>query len=128
MTTALRISDLHVTLGGNKILAGINAEIKEGEFVGIFGANGAGKTRLVRALLGTLRPLSGSIEIFGEPPGRASHQIGYMPQGHSGLDLTALSARAMVEAVCQGERWGIPWPSRQARSEVDRVLRLTGAN
>src|SRR5258706_4533074 len=108
MTTALRISDLHVTLGGNKILAGINAEIKEGEFVGIFGPNGAGKTTLVRALLGTLRPLAGSIEIFGEPPGRASHQIGYMPHGHSGLDLTAPSARAIVQAVCPGDPFGDP--------------------
>jgi len=128
MPTALHISDLHVTLGGNKILTGINAEINAGEFVGIFGPNGAGKTTLVRTLLGTLRPESGSIRIFGEPPGRASNQIGYMPQGHSGLDLTALSARAMIEAVCQGERWGLPWTSAATRREVDRVLQLTGAD
>ena len=127
MATALHISDLHVTLGGNKILTGINAEIEAGEFVGIFGPNGAGKTTLVQALLGTLRPVSGTIQIFGQPPGLASHQIGYMPQGHSGLDLTALSARAMIAAVCQGERWGVPWSSAETRREVDRVLQLAGA-
>lgn len=127
MSTALQISDLRVTLGGNEILTGINAEIQAGEFVGIFGPNGAGKTTLVRAILGTLRPTAGSIRIFGQTPGQASHQIGYMPQGNSGLELTALSARALVEAVCLGENWGIPWSSRKAKEEVNRVLELTGA-
>ena len=127
MPHALTISDLRVTLGGNEILSGINAKIEEGEFIGIFGPNGAGKTTLVRAILGTLRPAAGSIEIFGEPPGRASHQIGYMPQGNAGLELTALSARAMVEAVCRGEKWGIPRTSPDDRKEVARVLELAGA-
>ena len=72
-------------MGGNEILTGINAEIQAGEFVGIFGPNGAGKTTLVRAIVGTLRPSAGVIRIFGEPPGKASHQLGYMPQGNSGL-------------------------------------------
>jgi len=127
MPTALKISDLRVTLGGNDILHGVNADIQAGEFVGIFGPNGAGKTTLVRAIVNTLRPAAGSIEIFGAPPGRASHQIGYMPQGNSGLELTALSARALVEAVCQGEQWGVPWSSRATKKEVERVLQLTGA-
>src|ERR1700678_2350203 len=127
MSTALSISNLRVTLGGNEILSGINAKIEEGEFIGIFGPNGAGKTTLVRAILGTLRPVAGSIEIFGEPPGRGSHQIGYMPQGNSGLELTALSARAMVEAGCRGETWGIPRTSPDDRREVGRVLELAGA-
>ncbi|MCE0484340.1 MAG: ABC transporter ATP-binding protein [Methylacidiphilales bacterium] len=127
MPTALEISDLHVTLGGHKILAGINAEIEAGEFIGIFGPNGAGKTTLVRAILGTLRPQAGSVKIFGQSPGRASREIGYLPQGNPGLELTALSARAVIEAACGGERWGVPWPSRATQAEIDRVLELTEA-
>lgn len=127
MSAALQISDLRVTLGGNEILTGINAEIKAGEFVGIFGPNGAGKTTLVRTILGTLRPQTGTIKIFGESPRQASRQIGYMPQGNLGLELTALSARATVEAVCGGDRWGIPWPSQKTKEEVDRVLHLADA-
>jgi zinc/manganese transport system ATP-binding protein len=128
MSCALNISNLRVTLGGNEILSGINAKIEEGEFIGIFGPNGAGKTTLVRAILGTLRPVAGSIEIFGEPPSRGSRQIGYMPQGNSGLELTALSARAMIEAVCGGEKWGIPRTSGEDRKEVARVLEMAGAS
>jgi zinc/manganese transport system ATP-binding protein len=127
MTPALQISDLAITLGGNAILSGVNATIEEGEFIGIFGPNGAGKTTLVRAIIGTLAPTRGSIKILGQSPRQAARQIGYMPQGHGGFDSTALSARALVEAACHGDRWGIPWTSPESRQEVDRVLEVTDA-
>jgi zinc/manganese transport system ATP-binding protein len=127
MSTALQISDLTITLGGNTILSGINATINEGEFIGIFGPNGAGKTTLVRAIIGTLPRTRGRIEVLGMAPGQAGRQIGYMPQGHAGFDSTALSARALVEAACHGDRWGIPWTSKNSRREVDRVLEVTDA-
>jgi zinc/manganese transport system ATP-binding protein len=127
MTPALQISDLSVSLGGNAILSDINAEINPGEFIGIFGPNGAGKTTLVRCLIGTLAPTHGSIRILGQAPAQAARKIGYMPQGHGGFDSTALSARALVEAACDGDHWGIPWTSKKSRQEVDRVLEVTDA-
>jgi len=127
MTPALQISDLTLTLGGNEILSGVNAMIEEGEFIGIFGPNGAGKTTLVRAIIGTLPPTKGWIKILGQAPGKSARQIGYMPQGHGGSDSTALSARALVEAACGGDLWGIPWTSRKSKQEVDRVLEVTEA-
>jgi zinc/manganese transport system ATP-binding protein len=125
MPSALEIQNLGITLGGHEILSGVNAEIAAGEFVGIFGPNGAGKTTLVRAIVNTLRPSAGAIRIFGQPPGQASHAIGYMPQSNAGLELTALCSRAMLEAVCQGEQWGVPWTTAATRREVERVLQLT---
>lgn len=127
MPAALSISNLKITLGGNTILHDVNAEIAAGEFVGIFGPNGAGKTTLVRAIVNTLRPTDGTIQIFGEAPGKAAHAIGYMPQSNAGFEATALSARALLEAVYQGERWGVPWTSAATRKEVARVLQLTDA-
>jgi zinc/manganese transport system ATP-binding protein len=50
-----------------------------------------------------------------------------MPQGHGGFDSTALSARALVEAACEGDRWGIPWILRASKREVERVLEVTEA-
>jgi zinc/manganese transport system ATP-binding protein len=127
MPAALQISNLSLTLGDNTILHDVSAEIAAGEFVGLFGPNGAGKTTLVRAIVNTLRPTAGAITIFGEAPGKASHAIGYMPQSNAGLELTALSARAILEAVAQGEKWGVPWTTRAMRAEVVRVLTLVGA-
>jgi zinc/manganese transport system ATP-binding protein len=127
MPAALSITNLRLTLGDNTILHDVCAEIAAGEFVGLFGPNGAGKTTLVRAIVNTLRPSAGTITIFGEAAGKASHAIGYMPQSNAGLELTALSARAILEAVAQGEKWGVPWTTRAMRAEVERVLALVGA-
>jgi len=124
---ALTISDLSVSLGGNLILSEVNAEIRAGEFIGVFGPNGAGKTTLMRCLLGTLRPTRGTISIFGHSPTKASREIGYMPQGNVGFETTALSARALVHAAWCGEKWGVPWSTRESRGEVERVLELTQA-
>ena len=44
----LTASDIHVELGGNEILKGIDAAIKEKEFVGIIGPNGRGKSTLLK--------------------------------------------------------------------------------
>jgi zinc/manganese transport system ATP-binding protein len=123
--SALLISDLSVSFGKNPILSDVNAEIHAGEFIGVFGPNGAGKTTLMRCLLGTLRPSHGTVTLFGLPPVKASREIGYMPQGNVGFESTALSARALVHAAWRGEKWGIPWSSRESRAEVERVLEMT---
>jgi len=127
MIPALQISNLNVSLGGNTILSGVNAEIGNGEFIGIFGPNGAGKTTLVRCIVGTLVPTSGSIRILGLSPSQAGKHIGYMPQGHGGFDLTALSARSLVEATFEGDHWGLPWTSKKSKQEVNRVLEVVEA-
>jgi zinc/manganese transport system ATP-binding protein len=123
--SALVISDLSVSFGRHPVLEAVSAEVRAGEFIGVFGPNGAGKTTLMRCLLGTLRPSRGSVAIFGQSPARASREIGYMPQGNVGFESSALSARALVHAAWHGEKWGIPWSSRASRAEVERVLAMT---
>ena len=128
MASALSIRHLGIRLGGNQILQRVSAEIREGEFIGIFGPNGAGKSTLLRAILGLCPISSGEISIFGEPPGKANRSIGYMPQSSACPEGTALSARALVSAVRSGEKWGIPWPSPSATKEVSNALDLAGVD
>jgi zinc transport system ATP-binding protein len=74
---------------GPAVLAGVDLEIDRGEFVGIAGPNGGGKTTLIRLLVGLEAPSAGKIEIFGRPPEAAQRRsrIGYLPQrAESGLD------------------------------------------
>jgi len=127
LKAAVSIQEAGVRLGGRDILRGVNAQIAPGEFVGVFGPNGAGKSTLMRCLLG-LTPLStGSISLFDEPPGRANGRIGYMPQSRSSLESTSLSARSLVAAVEGGGCWGFPWNSRASAKEVNRAMKLAGA-
>lgn len=60
----------------------LNIEIGEGEFFGLLGLNGSGKTTAMKLALGLLRPNMGRIETFGRPAGQpeALASIGYLPE------------------------------------------------
>ncbi|MBY0413364.1 MAG: ABC transporter ATP-binding protein [Bdellovibrionales bacterium] len=69
MKNLLKVERLNYTLpNGRSILEGVSFELLEGEFLGILGRNGVGKTTLMDLLLG-IKPLtSGTIKILGEDP------------------------------------------------------------
>jgi cobalt/nickel transport system ATP-binding protein len=61
----IKISDLHFSYqNGKMVFQGLDFSLKKGERIGLVGPNGAGKTTLFHIVMGLLRPLSGSIEIF----------------------------------------------------------------
>ncbi|MDD1734939.1 MAG: ABC transporter ATP-binding protein, partial [Methanothrix sp.] len=55
-------------------------ELFSGDFLGIIGPNGGGKSTLLKAVLGLIKPGRGEISVFGLPPARARSRIGYVPQ------------------------------------------------
>lgn len=60
----------------------VTLEVSAGEIVGLIGANGAGKTTFLRALIGLDRIDEGSATLFGRAPDAASRErLGYVPQG-----------------------------------------------
>jgi ABC-type Mn2+/Zn2+ transport system ATPase subunit len=69
----------HATLGygGRVVLSDLAFDIPPGDFLGLVGPNGAGKTTILRAILGTLKPMSGTVTIA---PGL---RFGYVPQRDS---------------------------------------------
>jgi len=79
MTPLIKINNL--TVGYNKIpaLKNVNLEVFENDFIGVIGPNGGGKTTLLKAILGLIKPFSGTIE-FGKDINGSKKQIGYLPQ------------------------------------------------
>lgn len=63
--TTIRIVDLHKRFNGQKVLDGINLEVKRGKITVIIGKSGGGKTVLMKHLIGLLKPDSGEIWIEG---------------------------------------------------------------
>jgi iron complex transport system ATP-binding protein len=82
----LKVEGLSVTLGGTKVLDGIDLAVRAGEVVAIVGPNGAGKTTFLKAAAG-LVAAKGRIALEGEAlphlsPVERARRVAYLPQGH----------------------------------------------
>jgi branched-chain amino acid transport system ATP-binding protein len=62
----LALEGVHAGYGQVEVLKGLSLEIKNGEYVAIIGANGHGKTTILRTASGLLRPSSGKVKLDGE--------------------------------------------------------------
>jgi len=65
------ISDLWVYRREHAILENINLELAEGDFLGLIGPNGGGKSTLLKVMLGLIKPDRGEVRIFGLAPQEA---------------------------------------------------------
>ena len=111
--------DVTLAYDGKPVVTELNFSVAAGEWIAIVGANGTGKSTLVRALLGLLTPESGSIAL-GE--GLSMRDIGYLPQQTPvQMDFPA----SVTEIVLTGHlgRHGIsPFYSRKERAEARTLL------
>jgi len=83
METAVKVNNLSVTLGkGFKALKNVSIELPVGKMIGVIGPSGAGKTTLIRSIVGRLHISSGDITIFGQSAGSPAlrKRISYMTQ------------------------------------------------
>ena len=75
-TPALAVEGLRAGYGAVEVLKNIDITVGPGELVAVLGANGAGKSTMMRALSGLLRPVVGAIQLEGEEMGSvAAHRI-----------------------------------------------------
>ena len=79
MSPLIKIQNLTVGYDRTPVLRGINLEIFENDFLGVIGPNGGGKTTLLKAILGILKPVEGNIEFRSDIKGKKK-PIGYLPQ------------------------------------------------
>ncbi|WP_292226199.1 heme ABC exporter ATP-binding protein CcmA [Brevundimonas sp.] len=104
MIHSLTLTDIAVSRGERRLFTGLNLELKAGEALALTGANGAGKTSLLRAIAGLLRPDAGDVIFHDgdgnqlaerEARGRETHFLGHQ----DGLK-TARTAREELGFQC----------------------------
>ena len=104
MTTALKLTDVNVTIRGSHILQGVNFEIEAGVVTGLLGRNGVGKSTTLRSIVG-LVPRVGSIQLFDqEISGLKTHEViragvGFVPE-----DREIFSTLTVLENLKLAER------------------------
>jgi len=92
-TLAVQINGLRVGFGNRDVLPKVDVSIACGQIVGVLGPSGAGKTTLIKSILGLHSFQQGTIRVFGHtvPSFTAMSQIGYMAQNDALYeDLTAM--------------------------------------
>ena len=123
--SVIEVSDLVVEYGKGakktRAVNGLSFAVRAGECVGFIGANGAGKSSTMKAMMGFLFPASGDVKVFGLRPGLAEsrQRIGYLPE--VALYYPFMKARELLELY--GGLQGIPRAEMRGRIEtiLDRV-------
>lgn len=108
----LDVVDIHTYYGESHILHGVSLALKAGQVVAVLGRNGAGKTTMIRSVIGFTPPRAGKVlidgvEIQGLPPHRRSRLgIGLVPQGRRIFpSLTVLEHLRVAARQGAGGRW-----------------------
>ncbi len=126
---AVDIHNLTVRLNGREVLNNITLSLDEGRFLGVVGPNGGGKTTLLRAILGLIKPTSGEIRIFGRPPEdvlKTGSVFGYLPQtSKASPDFPV----RVIDVVMMG-RYGkvgiLRWPGEKDRKKAMEYISMMG--
>ena len=87
MSTILKVEDMHVYYGAIHAVKGISFEVEEGEIVALIGANGAGKSTILKTVSGLMHPRTGSIIFDGNNIAHTDayklvrHGLAHVPEG-----------------------------------------------
>jgi ABC-type molybdenum transport system, ATPase component/photorepair protein PhrA len=128
----LRVAGLRVERGETTVLDGVDWNVRRGEHWVILGANGCGKTSLLKVLLGYLTPSAGDLRVLGREYGAYDWRELRLRLGmvSSALHASVPEHEPALETVVSGrtaqlDLWGEPTPA-EAR-EARRHLRRLGA-
>jgi len=104
----LKIDDIHVYYGAIHAIKGVSFEVNEGEIVALIGANGAGKSTILKTVSGLMHPRSGSIQFMGEDITHMDaykllrHGLAHVPEGRRiFLQMTVQENLDMGAFICK---------------------------
>lgn len=126
--TIVTVDNLSFRYNSAEVLAGISFDVHEGDFIGLVGPNGSGKTTVIKVILGLLKQINGQIWLFGTKVNafRDWHRIGYLPQklAHFNPHFPA----TVKEIVSSGVFSAKKFPKRIHRSDealIDEAMVVT---
>jgi zinc transport system ATP-binding protein len=123
------VSDVSFAYDRRPALEHITLHVKRGSTLGIIGPNGGGKTTLLKLMLGTLAPDSGTVTVEGLSPKAACAKgniVGYVPQRHT-LDWTfPINVEQVVELGLCGQKGLFGRYGRSERQKVRETLEAVG--
>lgn len=116
---AIQIDDLTVAYDYKPVLWDVDFKVPEGVLMAIVGPNGAGKSTLIKSILGIIKPIAGSVTIFGKPYKKQVDKVAYVPQkGSVDWDFPTTA----LDVVMMGTYGSLGWIKRPGQKEKKASL------
>lgn len=125
----IELRGVSFTYGEELALEDINLAIHQGDYLGVVGPNGGGKTTMLKIMLGLLKPQNGEVLLFGQPIGKFKEwwRIGYVPQKAVNFDV---KFPATVEEIVLMGRFGkrglLRWMTKEDKNKALWSLEQVG--
>jgi branched-chain amino acid transport system ATP-binding protein len=109
----LRLSNIESYYGPIMAIRGISLEVRRGRIVTVLGANGAGKTTVLKTISGILDPQKGSIEFLGKPIQRMEADkivrlgLSHVPEGREVFPFLSVRENLLIGAYSRNDRAGV---------------------
>jgi branched-chain amino acid transport system ATP-binding protein len=109
----LRVSNIESYYGPIMAVRGVSLEVPRGRIVTVLGANGAGKTTILKTISGVLDPLKGTVEFAGRPIQRMDADrivrlgLSHVPEGREVFPFLSVRENLMMGAFSRRDRDGI---------------------
>jgi zinc transport system ATP-binding protein len=129
MQPILQLENISFGYNRDLVFSRVGFSVFPGDFIAVIGANGTGKSTLIKLILGLLPPATGNIYLFGQ----ARHEftehgkIGYLPQGQAWTAQSFPATAAEVVLTGLYPQIGLMrFPKRKHREQVRQTLELVG--
>lgn len=119
MEPVIELEHLSFAYQDQPVLREVSVKINPGEFVGIIGPNGGGKTTLLKLILGFLNPTSGVLKVFGTAPRSSLSRIAYVPQT---VRFDKQFPISVLEVVLQGRLSHLSWYGKYREEDKKAAL------
>lgn len=107
------VENLHVYYGNIHAIKGVSFDVRKGEITALIGANGAGKSTIIKSICGLLNPREGKILLDGSPIQRMSADqvvhlgVGLVPEGRRVFPVLTVDENLEVGAYGRSDKQGI---------------------
>jgi branched-chain amino acid transport system ATP-binding protein len=123
-TPLIEVNGLHAGYGGIAVLRNLDLEVRAGEVVALLGPNGAGKTTTLLTISGLLKPLDGTVSVFGQSTeGEAPYKIARRGLAHVAEDRSLFFDLTVQENI----RLGLTGNRAARAAAYDQAMELLPA-
>jgi len=121
----VKLENISCGYNTEKAIEGVNLEIRRGDFIGMIGPNGGGKSTLIKLIMGLIEPWTGQI-IYGKNESGERIKIGYLPQYHEFDNKYPISINEVILSGLISKSSLVTRFSPKDRKRAAEVLNLLG--